>query len=357
MSVGHATSLVSAVSSHARPTVRRLRSLTLVAATVAVAAIAIALVTGARTQAALTKVDARYGQPARGSLLLGVVGPDPVGFDRLTGKHHALHVMFANWSGDVAGIVRNEHAAGRLPVLSLSSSVAPAEIARGAEDARYVTLATALNGVDEDLWVRILPEMNGAWNAWCAFDESGRSRGPSYATPEFVRAFRRIALILRGGPVRAINGKLRAARLPPLRSGDIPRSGRVGIVWNPQGHGTPYIDANGPSAYWPGPAYVDIVADDLYSDSGEPSWQGMDTLYAYPKPFLVAEWGLKAEDNVIFATRMFEWIRNHPRMIGLVYFNKGWSGGSDIFELRTKPRSLAVYRRAIRNARFLAKLP
>jgi hypothetical protein len=92
---------------------------------------------------------ARFGEPQGGRLLLGVVCPDPVGFDRLTGKHHALHVMFANWAGDVAGLIAREHDAGRLPVLSLPSGASPAEIASGVEDARYVTLAQAVNGSGE----------------------------------------------------------------------------------------------------------------------------------------------------------------------------------------------------------------
>ena len=327
--------------------------------TTLLAAVALALCLVPTLLAAPSKAGTRFGEPAPGRVLLGVVGPDPPAFDRLTGKHHALHVIFANFAGDVAGLIGNEYAAGRLPVLSLSSSFPPADIAGGAEDFRYVTLAAALNGTGQNIWVRILPEMNGEWNAWCAFDLSGRSRGPRYATPQFVRAFRRIALILRGGSAAAINGKLRAAGLPPLRAPaqDIAPSGKVAIIWNPQGHGTPFIAANGPAAYWPGPSYVDIVADDMYSDSAEPSWQGMDTLYAYGKPFLVAEWGLKGEDDTAFATRMFTWIASHPRMIGLVYFNKGWSGGSGIYELRSKPHSLAIYRRAIRNPRFLPALP
>lgn len=323
------------------------------------AVVALALCLVPTLLAAPSTAGLRFGEPAPGRVLLGVVGPDPPGFDRLTGKHHALHVMFATFAGDVAGLIGKEYAAGRLPVLSLSSSVPPADIARGAEDFRYVTLAAALNGTGKNIWVRILPEMNGEWNAWCAFDLSGRSRGPRYATPQFVRAFRRIALILRGGPAAAINAKLRAAGLPPLRAPaqNIASSGKVAIIWNPQGHGTPFIEANGPAAYWPGPSYVDIVADDMYSDSAEPSWQGMDTLYAYAKPFLVAEWGLKGEDDTAFASRMFTWILSHRRMIGLVYFNKGWSGGSGIYELRSKPRSLAIYRQAIRNPRFLPTLP
>lgn len=306
---------------------------------------------------AATHAAARFGEPPKGRLFPGVTGPDPAAFDRLTGKHHSLHVLFGAWSGDVAGIVEREHEAGRIPVLSLATSMAPAAIARGAEDARYIALASVLNQTGEDVWVRIWPEMNGSWSAWCAFDPSGRQKGASYSTREFVLAFRRVALILRGGSVKAINAKLRAAKLLPLRgSVDIPRSGRIAIVWNPQGHGTPYIDANGPAAYWPGPGYVDIVGDDLYSDSGQPSWDGMDTLYGYSKPFLVAEWGLKGTDDAAFVSRMFQWIASHPRTIGLVYFNKGWSGGSDMFLLRTKPQSLAVYRREIRSPRFVAEL-
>ena len=335
-----------------------MRALSIVVASIA--AVAIAASTGS---AVPVRDSARgvvaFGEPAAGKLLLGVVGPKPADFDRLTGKHHALHVIFATFASNVDELISSEYAAGRLPILSLSSSVAPADIASGAEDGRYLTLAATLNASGNNVWVRVLPEMNGAWNAWCAFDLSGRSRGPKYATHQLVRAFRRIALILRGGPIATINAKLRAARLPALRTagGDIAASGKVAIIWNPQGHGTPFIDANGPAAYWPGPTYVDIVADDMYSDSAEPSWQGMDTLYAYAKPFLVAEWGLKGEDDTVFASRMFTWISSHPRLIGLVYFNKGWSGGSGIYELRSKPRSLAIYRRAIRNPRFLSELP
>jgi len=334
------------------------RYLKAVAIAVGMAAIVAATGNAVTLRSSAPTASAQFGEPAPGKVLLGVVGPDPPEFDRLTGKHHALHVMFATFAGDVSGLIGKEYAAGRLPVLSLSSSFPPADIARGAEDARYVTLAAALNATGKNIWVRILPEMNGEWNPWCAFDLSGRSRGPRYATPQFVRTFRRIALILRGGPAAAINAKLRAAGLQPLQAAqDIKPSGKVAIIWNPQGHGTPFIEANGPAAYWPGPSYVDIVADDMYSDSAEPSWQGMDTLYAYAKPFLVAEWGLKGEDNTTFASRMFAWIPSHRRMIGLVYFNKGWSGGSGIYELGSKPRSLAIYRGAIRNPRFLATLP
>lgn len=297
------------------------------------------------------------GHPPRGKVLLGVVGPSPRAFDRLTGRRHVLHVIFGAFrNGRVRELVAKEHAAGRLPILSLASNVAPADIARGAEDAWLVAVATGANASGVPVWLRPLPEMNGHWNPWAGFDASGRARGPRHAPRQFVRAFRRIAVIARGGTASEIDARLRALRLPPLRvRADVPVSGQVGIVWNPQGHGTPFIAANEPKAYWPGPAFVDIVANDMYSDSGEPSWQGMDKLYAYGKPYLVAEWGLEAEDDLPFAQRMFAWVASHPRTIGLIYFNKGWSGGSGVYELRSKRRSLAVYRREARAPHFAAR--
>ena len=301
-------------------------------------------------------------QPPHGKLMLGMVGPDPDGFDRLTGKHHVLHVIFGAFRRDVDELLAREHEAGRLPVLSLKSDVPPEDIARGAEDPWLVELATHVNASGIPVWIRPFPEMNGHWNSYAGFDENGRLRSPKHAPPSFVRAFRRVVVIMRGGPLAAINRRLASLELPPVKSPPadtrgIPSSRKVAIVWNPQGHGTPFIEANGPRAYWPGPGFVDYVASDLYSDSGEPSWRGMDALYDYGKPYLIAEWALEAEDDPAWAQRMFDWVAKHPRTVGLVYFDKGWSRGSGIYQLRTKPRSLAVYRRAIRHARFIEKLP
>jgi hypothetical protein len=317
-----------------------------------------ALALGVAIAAALMVTGAAPALPPHGTVLLGVVGPDPQGFDRLTGKHHSLHLVFGAFRSDVTELIANEHAAGRLPILSLPSQLSPVQIAAGREDAWLVGLSRQVNASGKEVWMRPLPEMNGHWNPWCAFDSAGRPRGASHAPAAFIRAFRRFAVILRGGTAAALDRQLTAAGLPPLKAkADIRPSAKVEIVWNPQGHGTPFIAANEPSAYWPGPAFVDIVANDMYSDSGEPSWQGMDKLYAYGKPYLVAEWALEAEDDVAFAQRMFAWVAAHPRTIGLIYFNKGWSGGSGIYELRSKPRGLAIYRKEIRHARFLGKLP
>ena len=83
----------------------------------------------------------------------------------------------------------------------------------------------------------------------------------------------------------------------------------------------------------------------------------MNVLYAFGRPFLVAEWALEREDDPAWVQRMFAWVATHPRTVGLVYFDKGWSGGSGVYQLGSKPRGLAVYRREIKNPRFAAAAP
>ena len=93
--------------------------------------------------------------PAKGGgVLLGVVGPDPAGFDQLTGKHHVLHVIFGAFRADVTQLLARERAAGRIPVLSLASPVAPAQIAGGAEDGWLGALSRQVNASGQAVWVR-----------------------------------------------------------------------------------------------------------------------------------------------------------------------------------------------------------
>lgn len=290
-----------------------------------------------------------------GKVLLGVVGPDPAGFDRLTGQRHRLHLVFVAGGSGLSKVLEQDRADGRITIVSFRERGSPAAYARGDYDADLVATSEAANAVESSVWIRPGAEMNGHWSPWCSVDRSGRPRGPEYANTEFKRAFRRIAVIMRGGLLTEINARLRAAALPPLRSSvaNLRRSGRVALLWNPQGEGSPNVAGNHPSDYWPGSAYVDYVGNDLYEIGGKAYWKGMDALYeAYRKPFVIAEWAPWGYDSPEFAQRMFAWVASHPRTLGLVYFNKGWSGGTGTFELRTKRRTLAVYRQAAKSARF-----
>ena len=54
------------------------------------------------------------------------------------------------------------------------------------------------------MYVRPLAEMNGHWNAYCAFTKTvARRRG--HSTAEFQKAFARIYLIVHGGPAVVVN--------------------------------------------------------------------------------------------------------------------------------------------------------
>jgi hypothetical protein len=175
-------------------------------------------------------------------------------------------------------LTQREHATTR----KTGGSVSPLDIAQGRGDAFLLTLNAALAGFGQRVYVRPLPEMNGHWNEYCAFDKNGSSRGARYSTAAFRRAFARIALIARGGSAGELNPKLRKLGGPAV-GGDLPRT-QARLVWNPQGYGAPDIPANAANAYYPGDAYVDVVANDIYDQGFKAAWEANDALYAsHPK--------------------------------------------------------------------------
>jgi hypothetical protein len=287
-------------------------------------------------------------------IMLGVIDPNPAAFDRLTRHKHSLRLVFSFVSQDW---LEKEAAAGRTAVVTVSpKGFSSAAIAKGAADAKLVEQAKNANNFGPDVWIRPMPEMNGHWSPWCAVTASGRLRGAAYSGKAFARAFRRIAIIMRGGSAAELNLELRRAGLPAVKAsllatgGDsepgIAASGNVKLLWNPQGEGSPNVGGNSPRAYWPGAGFVDYLGDDLYEIRGRASWTTMDALYkAYRKPFVIAEWAPWGYDSPSFVNKMFSWVRSHSRTIGLIYFDKGWSHGGSTFALKTKPLSLAAYRR------------
>ena len=93
------------------------------------------------------------------------------------------------------------------------------------------------------------------------------------------------------------------------------------------------------------------MGDDLYEIGGKAAWAAMEAFYkAFRKPFVIAEWASWGYDSPGFARHMFAWARSHLRTIGLIYFNRGWAHGRNTFVLKSKPRTLAVYRQAARQS-------
>jgi hypothetical protein len=277
---------------------------------------------------------------------LGVLG-DPSRFDSLTGQATASRHVIVGWGqgagrgGSFAEILATM---GEVPLLGINpgGAISPGEIARGRGDAYLVALNEALAAYGRRVWVRPMGEMNGHWNAYSAYDANGRARDADHSTRAFRAAFARIAVIVRGGP--KVAPRLRKLGQPPVAEKLAPTQAK--LVWNPQGYGSPDVPGNSAEAYYPGAAYVDLVGDDLCDIRGKAEWAAADVLYrAHPnKPFGFPEWGLWGLDDPAFVEAMAAWVKAHPRTRLLAWYN-GKPGG--IFDLASKPRSLATYRRLI----------
>ena len=297
---------------------------------------ALALVASAPAAASESEQSAR--------VQLGVLG-SPVRFKQQTGQRSAVVHSFIGWHQPNT-IPKLLAQLAPLPMIAIKTGgvVTPLGIAEGRGDTFLLALNRALADFGGTVYVRPMPEMNGHWNEYSAFTKTGASKGPQYSTQSFRRAFARIALIARGGTAATLDRRLRALGGPGV-PGDLPVTA-ARMVWNPQGYGAPDIPANAPNAYYPGDAYVDVVANDLYDQGFKAAWDANDALYAaHPgKPFAIAEWGLWGIDDPAYVERMAAWVKSHSRTELLSYFS---SRPGSIWDLASKPRSRAAYRRTI----------
>ena len=284
---------------------------------------------------------------------LGLYG-DPGPFASVTGQQPEVSHVFVNFrqGHELAGIIAK---AGPVPMVALipgayhTATATPEGIAKGKNDQFLFKLNGVIAAYPGSLfYLRPFPEMNGHWETNCAYNEDGTLR-PSYDSTAWSRkALARIAVITRGGTAADINAKLARLHLPRIHRGDLPvTTPKLQIVWNPQGFGSPDVPGNSANAYYPGNAYVDIVADDLYDMAGHgATWAAAQKLYdSHPsKPFGFGEWGLWGIDDPSFVREMGTFARAHRRLVLLAWFN-GRPGS--IFDLHSKPHSAAAYRKYI----------
>jgi hypothetical protein len=281
---------------------------------------------------------------------LGLLG-DPASFDSMTHQHSTVRL----W---IVPLVQNGQRIpdfARLfttlldePMLGLGipngSSLSPAAVARGRADDFLVSLNQQVVAWGKPIYIRPLAEMNGWWESYCAFNHNGSSRGPHYSTKQFRKAFARIYLIIHGKA--NTNARLHKLGLPPV-NGTLTPAPAVKVIWNPQGFGDPDTPQNSAAAYYPGNAFVDVVGDDLYDQHFKAEWPAADALYRAHahKPFAFPEWGLWGVDDPNFVRMMAHFVRGHRRLIMISYFNGATR--HTVFDLGTKPRSRAAYRRYI----------
>jgi hypothetical protein len=285
-------------------------------------------------------------------------------FGRQSGKHPAVFNYFIDWGAQDRWLglrLQDVQRQGSRAMLSVSTSgtgITPRELAQGAGDGFLLRLNRLIAAHGEVVYLRPLSEMNNGNNPYSPYDLSGRSRGPAFATRQFKRAWRRLALIVRGGDVAAINGKLRRLKMTPARTGaaELPRA-EVALMWVPLSFGNPEIAKNHPKHFWPGARYVDWVGTTWYSPHKASS--AMHAFYSNRrwrrKPFAFAEWGVWGRDDPGFVRQFFGFLRSHSRVRMAVYYQS--ASLKPEFRLSTHPASRAALRRAVEWPRLTGVAP
>jgi len=300
---------------------------------VAALGIALVLVTGARSQA------------SRVPIQLGVLG-GAERFGAQTGQRTTVRHVIMSWTqvGSIPQLLRGMAPVPMLGITTQGAAITPLDIAQGRGDGFLISLNAALAEYGKLAYIRPLPEMNGHWTGYSAFTASGAAKGARYSTAMYRKAFARIYLLVHGGTAGQLTARLRRLGLPGVTR-DMPLT-EARVVWNPQGYGSPDLPGNTAQAYYPGDRYVDVVANDLYDQGFKAAWDANERLYAaHPhKPYAIAEWGLWGVDDPAFVERMATFVRTHPRLEFLAYYS-GRPGSP--WDLATKPRSRAAYRRLI----------
>jgi hypothetical protein len=290
------------------------------------------------------------GASQKRQIELGLLG-DPGRFASVTGQRTEVRHVFINFrQGKILGGIISH--TGGVPMLALvtgqTPTATPRRIANGRNDAFLFRLNAAIDAYPGSLiYLRPFPEMNGYWEPNCAYNKDGTRRPAWDSTAWSRKALARIAIITRGGTAAEINAKLARLKLPRINR-DLPvTTPKLKLVWNPQGFGSPDLPGNSANAYYPGNAYVDVVADDLYDIAGHgATWAAAQKLYdSHPsKPFGFGEWGLWGIDDPSFVREMGAFARTHRRLVLLAFFN-GKPGS--VFDLHSKPSSAAAYRKYI----------
>jgi hypothetical protein len=307
-----------------------------------------------------------------GKVMVGVLGGRTVGgYERAAGKRPAVFQFFVAW-GDRFGYAYRR-AGDAKAGLSIHMSTyngpgteertTPRAIALGNQDAYLYGLGEDFARYRRPVYLRLFSEMNNAANPYSAYSADGHPRGAAHTQYWFRQAWRRTAIILKGGRVTALNRRLRRIGLPRLRALNTAQGvraklvrPRVALQWVPMTAGSPDIPGNRPAAYWPGAAYVDWIGTDFYSRY--PNFSGLnrfynDRLYA-GKPFVFGEWAMWGRDDPRFMRRFFNWVNAHPRVKMLAY-NQGNAPASE-FRLYRYPRAARVMRNALRAQRFTSRV-
>jgi hypothetical protein len=297
-------------------------------------------------------------------------------FRKRVGAHPALLQEFFHWdvSLTVSGAVHRWHRTDTLGVVSLTTAlpatgrpdISPEAIAKGRADHYLLRINEVLGHERHPSYIRLMPEMNGHWNPYCAFNADGSRRGPRYRTADFKHAWRRFVLIVRGGKRSEVNKRLRRQHLPRIHRADgnhdpvyqhhdvpskLPRP-RVAFMWVPQTFGSPNISGNQPGDYWPGTRFVDWVGADIFSKFAS----AFDDLQAFYRrydghPFVVGEYSpWDADPGGSFTDRLLDWGESHGRVRALIYYRS--TSANNEFDINHYDAARQVLRSHLNHGRW-----
>ncbi len=216
-------------------------------------------------------------------------------FAKAAGQHIPVMQAFETWNAWSQEAIQRWKRTETRGMLSISTTgcygcggvISPRSIRKGEGDRYLLTVNRKLAEWGKPTYIRLLPEMNGHWNPYAAFNEDGSSRGRSHKTAQFRKAWKRSVIIIKGGRTKTIDHKLRKNKMPPLKVGrkgndppprHLPEP-KVSFLWVPQTAGSPNVKGNGPRAYWPGGKYVDWIGADIYGKY--PNFSGLNALYKH----------------------------------------------------------------------------
>jgi hypothetical protein len=271
-------------------------------------------------------------------------------FGEQVGAHPALLQDFFHWRVPLTtGALYRWGKTNTRGVLSLSTAsgdgtemITPRQIARGKDD-RYMTrMAGNIAETGQTVYIRLMAEMNGHWNAYSAYNADGSARHGGHSTRWYRLAWRRFTLILRGGSRDRINHRLMRMGLPRIlraKSDDDPvyQGGpdgiplpipermpepRVAMMWVPQSFGSPNIAGNQPEDYWPGGKYVDWVGLDIYSKFAGAFDEFVAFFNRWDKwPFVIGEYSPWDNDyGGSFTGSLLRWAEAHDRVKAMLYY-------------------------------------
>ena len=193
-------------------------------------------------------------------------------------------------------------------------------------------------------YVRPLGEPNRCLNVYASYDCAGAARDAAHKPRWYKLAFRRIYVIVHGGgKAKAINRRLAEAGLPPLTVtvGGLPKA-PIAIVWSPLPSGSPTVPQNRPRHFYPGSTLGRLGRHRLLRllSRMEVARPASTTASPARSPSRCTEWGVEAGDDPAFVSRLFAWVKKHPRCKMLVYYQD--FGTTSSYRIQNYPTSLGV---------------